>query len=95
MEYFNFKCDVCGREVGGVTHVNGMNFCAKCYQETFGLFQMNKAINDAETVYKENILLFEEGSVDTNKLDELGVKYIAYKKGSPKPEFIRTWEKIK
>ena len=32
----NFNCDVCGREVLGCTFVNGMKFCAKCYQETFG-----------------------------------------------------------
>lgn len=30
-----FKCDVCGRELNGITIVNGMSFCAKCYQETF------------------------------------------------------------
>ena len=29
-------CDVCGRKVSGITYVNGMGFCAKCYQETFG-----------------------------------------------------------
>ena len=31
-----FICDVCGRAVHGFTFVNGMKFCAKCYQETFG-----------------------------------------------------------
>lgn len=31
-----FTCDNCGREVAGCTFVNGMRFCAKCYQETFG-----------------------------------------------------------
>lgn len=30
------NCDVCGRELQGYTSVNGMKFCAKCYQETFG-----------------------------------------------------------
>ena len=40
--YFNgkgtigFTCDSCGREVNGCSIVNGMKFCAKCYQETFG-----------------------------------------------------------
>ena len=29
-------CDSCGRVVSGITYVNGMKFCAKCYQETFG-----------------------------------------------------------
>ena len=31
-----FTCDVCGRKVNGCSVVNGMKFCAKCYQETFG-----------------------------------------------------------
>ncbi len=31
-----FTCDCCGREIFGCTFVNGMKFCAKCYQETFG-----------------------------------------------------------
>lgn len=31
-----FTCDSCGRETYGITYVNGMKFCAKCYQETFG-----------------------------------------------------------
>ena len=36
MSYFNIVCDSCGRGVQGITWVNGMKFCAKCYQETFG-----------------------------------------------------------
>ena len=32
----SFTCDSCGREVFGCNIVNGMKFCAKCYQETFG-----------------------------------------------------------
>ena len=36
MSNFGLICDVCGREVQGYTWVNGMKFCAKCYQETFG-----------------------------------------------------------
>lgn len=31
-----FTCDCCSREVFGCNIVNGMKFCAKCYQETFG-----------------------------------------------------------
>lgn len=36
MSNISFNCDVCGRQVQGCTFVNGMKFCAKCYQETFG-----------------------------------------------------------
>ena len=38
-DYFNdigFACDVCGRKVNGCHYINGMKFCARCYQETFG-----------------------------------------------------------
>lgn len=37
----SFTCDSCGREVFSCNIVNGMKFCAKCYQETFGN-QQNK-----------------------------------------------------
>lgn len=36
MSNFYFRCDNCGRETNGITSINGMKFCAKCYQETFG-----------------------------------------------------------
>ena len=57
-----FTCDVCGREVQGITFVNGMKFCAKCYQETFGNqnanFQIYLPTN--EDVLKENAQLKKE-----------------------------------
>lgn len=31
-----FTCDNCGRETYGITYVNGMKFCAKCYHQIFG-----------------------------------------------------------
>lgn len=43
----------------------------------------------------ENMLLVEDGSVDTDKLDELGIKYIVYRQGSQKPEMIKIWESMK
>ena len=36
MSNFGLSCDVCNRENVGITWVNGMKFCAKCYKETFG-----------------------------------------------------------
>ena len=41
----SFTCDSCGREVYGCNIVNGMKFCAKCYQETFGN-QQNEESNE-------------------------------------------------
>lgn len=44
-----FNCDNCGRELLGCTWVNGMKFCAKCYQETFG----NNTNNFVDLLNKE------------------------------------------
>ena len=49
----NFTCDVCGREVFSCTFINGMKFCAKCYQETFGETDKDRKITDLETKLAE------------------------------------------
>ena len=58
----NFTCDICGREVFSCTFVNGMKFCAKCYQETFGETDKDRKIADLEAKLaekeKENLTLF-------------------------------------
>ena len=54
MSSMNFTCDVCGREVFSCTFVNGMKFCAKCYQETFGETDKDKTIADLETKLAES-----------------------------------------
>lgn len=60
MSSINFTCDSCGREVYGCTFVNGMKFCAKCYQETFGaskdwqLLDKYKTIADLEAKLAES-----------------------------------------
>ena len=48
MSYFNMVCDSCGREVYGCNIVNGMKFCAKCYQETFGETDKDKQIAELQ-----------------------------------------------
>ena len=53
MSNMNFNCDVCGREVFGCTFVNGMKFCAKCYQETFGETDKDRKIADLEAKLAE------------------------------------------
>ena len=53
MSSMNFTCDVCGREVFSCTFVNGMKFCAKCYQETFGETDKDRKIADLETKLAE------------------------------------------
>ena len=54
MSSMNFTCDVCGREVFSCTFVNGMKFCAKCYQETFGETDKDKTIADLEAKLAES-----------------------------------------
>ena len=53
MSSMNFTCDVCGREVFSCTFVNGMKFCAKCYQETFGETDKDIKISDLEAQIAE------------------------------------------
>ena len=53
MSNMNFNCDVCGREVQGCTLVNGMKFCAKCYQETFGETEKDRKIADLQSQLAE------------------------------------------
>lgn len=61
MSNIGMTCDVCGRTVQGCTFVNGMKFCAKCYQETFGekVNQCNycsfKSVNDMLAEKMENL----------------------------------------
>ena len=54
MSSMNFTCDVCCREVFSCTFVNGMKFCAKCYQETFGETDKDRKIADLEARLAES-----------------------------------------
>ena len=78
-------CDSCGKIVGGCTYVNGMKFCDKCYQETFGekVNQCNhcsfKSANDIlaekiENLEQENKKLKEQ-LVIREKALEFAVSY--------------------
>ena len=51
MSNINLTRDVCAREVFGCTFVNGMKFCAKCYQETFGNKNMTENLNNMYDAY--------------------------------------------
>ena len=79
MSNMNFNCDVCGREVQGCTFVNGMKFCAKCYQETFGETEKDRKIADLEAKLaekeKEIESLKENWNVLCDYLGECIVKY--------------------
>lgn len=67
MSYFNIVCDVCGRGVQGITWVNGMKFCAKCYQENFG----NKnTTENLKNMYEAYLKILNEKDQQIAELEE-------------------------
>ena len=64
MSYFNMVCDSCGREVYGCNIVNGMKFCAKCYQETFGETDKDKQIAQLQKQLERHNKYFNSFSCD-------------------------------
>lgn len=48
-----YWCDSCGRKIPKVRTVDGMDFCPKCYQETFAETDKDKKIADLETKLAE------------------------------------------
>ena len=52
MSNFGLSCDVCNRKNVGITWVNGMKCCAKCYQETFGETDKDKQIAELQKQLK-------------------------------------------
>ena len=78
----SFTCDSCGREVYGCNIVNGMKFCAKCYQETFGnqqnkessellvnsLAEKDRQIAELQKQLEEKERLLQYGKTEIKKL---------------------------
>lgn len=60
-----FICDVCCRTAQGITFVNGLKFCAKCYQETYGKSQTAESCN---MLHKEIYELIYKKVEDENKV---------------------------
>lgn len=60
IDRFGFTCDVCGRKVNGCHYINGMSFCEKCYQETFGKDNQQNEIQQLkqQLVEKEKELVY-------------------------------------
>lgn len=67
----HLTCDYCGREIFGCTFVNGMKFCAKCYQETFGETDKDKQIAELKKQLKASEQLQDQKVIEV--LDK--VKY--------------------
>ena len=60
IDMFGFTCDVCGRKVNGCHCINGMKFCAKCYQETFGKDNQQNDIQQLKQQLEEKDIRIEE-----------------------------------
>ena len=83
MSSINFTCDSCGREVFGCTFVNGMKFCAKCYQEIFGETDKDRKITDLEAKLAEKEKEIESykhfkitiGTMENNQVDISSTTY--------------------
>lgn len=67
MSNISFNCDVCGRQVQGYTFVNGMKFCAKCYQETFGNKNMTENLKN---MYEAYLKILNEKDQRITELEE-------------------------
>ena len=69
-------------------------FCEVIEEQTIDNFVDNsKQFDDIDLIKlpkpsKRKILLVPDGSVDTDRLDKMGIEYIIYRDSSPKPEFI-------
>ena len=61
-----FRCDVCGRETYGCNVVNGMKFCTKCYQETFGKDNQQNEIQQLKQQLAEK----------QNTIDEINKEFV-------------------
>lgn len=66
MSNIYFMCENCGIETNGITLVNGMKFCAKCYHQIFGKDNQQTEITQlkqqlAET--EQKFLEFQEDSI--------------------------------
>ena len=95
--YFNgkgtigFTCDVCGRELNGCFIVNGMKFCAKCYQETFGKDNQQNEIQQLKQQLAE-----KDKEIETQMMSFEKECQEYYKSGEYKRDFaIQELEKVK
>ena len=65
-----FTCDSCGREINGCNIVNGMKFCAKCYQETFGKNNQQNEIQQLKEQLEALILEIRKQKVEQHDLPD-------------------------
>ena len=60
MSNIYFMCENCGIETNGITFVNGMKFCAKCYHQIFGKDNQQTEITQLKQQLAEKDCRIEE-----------------------------------
>ena len=106
IDRFGFTCDVCGRKVNGCHYINGMSFCEKCYQETFGKDNQQNEIQQLkqQLAEKDNEIekLKQQYTILENENGKLTTELIMdkYKKAQKEVSFgmqlaIQELEKVK
>ena len=71
IDRFGFTCDVCGRKVNGCHYINGMSFCEKCYQETFGKDNQQNEIQQLKQQLAEKDKEIESLTNRTNRYENM------------------------
>lgn len=74
-----YKCDSCGKIVYEVETVKSMDFCAKCYQETFGITEKDQKIIDLEARLAESenrVIELSNGCREIEKIKDDKIKEV-------------------
>ena len=94
------KCKVCGCDLLVTDRYWFQEICNQCHKkyklsphddqqdECDMIINYMKEKATSLPMLSKKILLIEDGSVDTTKLDALGIEYIIYRQGSTPPRWI-------
>ena len=79
MSNIYFMCENCGIETNGITFVNGMKFCAKCYHQIFGKDNQQTEITQLKQQLAETEQKFLEFQEDSIRNEQTYVRELAEK----------------
>lgn len=71
MSNIYFMCENCGIETNGITFVNGMKFCAKCYHQIFGKDNQQTEITQLKQQLVEKDKEIESLTNRTNRYENM------------------------
>lgn len=67
MSNIYFMCENCGIETNGITFVNGMKFCAKCYHQIFGKDNQQTEITQLAIQQLEKVKTLIQNAINFEK----------------------------